>query len=307
MAEIYTVQLPDGRTIEKELPDGATDGQIRKAFAKDMHDAGVNVMRQKIQRPSNEDHWREKLGDQGEISNPDFDLGETLEGSLGDLLANALSERDARRLAKKTFNAVNDLTPIGDVVGAERGGSEFYNGLTQGDLGKMALGAGSFALSVLPGSGAVQRKGEDWLRALLGDETGAIRAYHGGFAHDGNFDLTKAGSGVGYADEPAVWFTPDFTEANRYAWSVGGGPLQGRPVSGSYYGKAVYPATIDDAGFDDFAPMDYDPEEFARIIAEARKANKPGIIFRSVREDDRLSTPADQIAVLDPSRISFGN
>jgi hypothetical protein len=140
---------------------------------------------------------------------------------------------------------------------------------------------------VLPGAAGKVGKG------MFG---GGVRAYHGGRAFEGDFDLAQAGSGLGYADEPAVWFTPDKYEANRYAWSV--------DKSGTYEGKAVYPATIDDAGFERLPPMAYDPEEFARIIAEARKAKKPGVIFRSVKEDDRLSTPVDQIAVFDPTRIN---
>lgn len=296
MAETFTVRLPNGQTITRQLPDGATDAQVRAAFRGEMKKHGLTVEQQQIQRPSNEDYWLEKLGDQGEISKPDFDLGETLEGTLGDVLAKALSERDARRLAGKTFNAVNDLTPVGDVVGAQRGGSEIYHGLTQGDLGQMALGAGSFALSVLPGNAAVQRKGEGWLRALLGDESGAIRAYHGGPAFEGDFDISKAGSGIGHPNEQAVWFTPDAEEANRYAWNVG---------EPGYGGKAVYPATIDDTDFGVVHPLRYDNEAFVRWLDDAREAGLKGVVFKSVREDARIN-PADQIAVLDPSRIQYG-
>lgn len=226
----------------------------------------------------------------------------SIQATIAKTLAKAgVSERGANRFASRAMAPLTDVTPVGNVTGAEEGIGLLGQGWNKGNLRTGALGAAILAASVLPYGGKAKKP----LKSLLSDTSGAIRAFHGGPAFEGDFDISRAGSGLGYADEPAVWFTPDFAEANRYAWSVGGGPFSGRPVSGSYYGKAVYPATIDDAGFDDIPPMDYDPEEFARIIAEARKANRPGIIFRSVREDDRLSTPADQIAVLDPSRIRF--
>jgi hypothetical protein len=222
-------------------------------------------------------------------------LGERIESGISDMLGGGSY---ARHFAGRAIAPLNDVTPVGNMTGAADAGTTFRQGITQGDVAKMALGAGAFGLSVMPMPGQVRQGAKRGLADLLRDEGGAIRAYHGGTAHSGDFNLDHAGSGLGYADEPAVWFTPDKFEANRYAWSVGGG---GGPSS--YTGKAVYPATIDDAGFDDIPSMKYEPEEFARIIAEARKANKPGIVFRSVREDDRLSSPADQIAVLDPSRI----
>lgn len=238
---------------------------------------------------------------QGSLAPQKRSISQYLEDKAGDVLRSAgVAPHNAQRIAGKAFGAFNDLTPVGNVTGAQEGYGLLKQGVTKGDVATGALGLGSLLLSILPGVNGAKKP----LKSLLHDTTGAIRAYHGGTAHHGNFNLDHAGTGLGYADEPAVWFTPDKFEANRYAWSVGGGPLnKNRPASGSYYGKAVYPATIDDAGFDDIAPMNYDPEEFARIIAEARNANKPGIIFRSVREDDRLSSPADQIAVLDPSRI----
>jgi hypothetical protein len=229
----------------------------------------------------NEAHWRRKLANQGSISKARPSLAGRLENATASVLRKAgVSDRTASRLGSKTFAAVNDFTPLGNATMAADAGQAF-------GAGHPFQGLGMSALAVLPGAAGKVGKG------MFGR---GVRAYHGGRAFEGDFDLSQAGSGLGYAEEPAVWFTPDRYEANRYAWTV--------DKSGTYEGKAVYPAVINDEGFERLPPMAYDPEEFARIIAEARKANKPGVIFRSVKEDDRLSTPVDQIAVFDPTRIN---
>lgn len=217
---------------------------------------------------------------QGSLTTYHPSLGEKLTGYLSSgLQALGVGDQEASRLGSKWFRALDDLTPVGNATMAADAGTDIKNG-------HWLRGLGLGALAVLPG---VPAKGA---RGMFGR---GIKAFHGGRAFEGEFDLARAGSGLGYADEPAAWFTPDPYEANRYAWSVGN--------SGTYNGKAVYPATIDNSGFHEIPPMSYDPEEFARILAEARKAGHPGVVFRSVKEDDRLSTPADQIAVLDPTRI----
>jgi hypothetical protein len=233
------------------------------------------------QPKGNEAYWRARLANQGGISKARPSLAGRLENAAVSTLRKAgVSDKRAARLGSKTFAAVNDFTPLGNATMAADAGQAFGGG-------HPLQGLGMSALAVLPGAAGKVGKG------MFGR---GVRAYHGGRAFEGDFDLNQAGSGLGYAEEPAVWFTPDQYEANRYAWTV--------DKSGTYEGKAVYPAVINDEGFERLPPMAYDPEEFARIIAEARKANKPGVIFRSVKEDDRLSTPVDQIAVFDPTRIN---
>lgn len=125
-----------------------------------------------------------------------------------------------------------------------------------------------------------------------------VEAYHGGRGFEGGFDLSQAGSsGIGSADQRAVWFTPDRSEAGRYAWNAA--PAQ------TYHGKAVYPAKIDTSDFVRVLPMKYDERAFSDIVAKARDEGRPGVIFEAVSEDARPGV--DQIAVLDMSVIRQGD
>ena len=165
--ETWEVRLPDGRIVRKELPSGMTDAEVRAAFADAMRSERIDTGKQDVQRPSNEDHWREFLGDQGEIQNS----ANTVRSSLGDLVAGAAGyvgadDRYARHLANRA-ESFADLTPVGDLMGLEEGASQFSQGLANGDVAMAGLGGLSALLSIggLGGETAgVRRKLSDLLR-----------------------------------------------------------------------------------------------------------------------------------------------
>lgn len=88
------------------------DQTIARAFAQQ----GVDVRA----RSDNEAYWRKKLANQGTISKPKPSVGEKLErGTVNVLGKLGMSQRNANRIGKKAFSAVNDLTPVGSVTEAD--------------------------------------------------------------------------------------------------------------------------------------------------------------------------------------------
>jgi hypothetical protein len=76
-------------------------------------------------KPTREDYWRKRLANQGAISKPERTIG----GMIADALAAGgrkagLGDRYAQHVATRATNALNDLTPVGNVTGAEEGGKQ---------------------------------------------------------------------------------------------------------------------------------------------------------------------------------------
>ena len=181
-----------------------------------------------------EQHWRARLAGQGSISKPEASIGGWLERKTAQGLGGLLGERRGAQIGGRLFSAVNDLSPVGNVTGAEAGGKMAYRGLTKGNLGAAALGALSLGLSVVPGS--VARKAQQGLggkfRQLMQNEDGAIRAWHGSPHDFDRFDMSKMGSGEGnqsygrglyFADNPGVassYVQPRGAEPNDVAPEV---------------------------------------------------------------------------------------
>jgi hypothetical protein len=168
----------------------ATIGEtLAAAFAK--YDPQRVVPNRKL---TNEDHWRAKLANQGEISKAPTTLGSL----LGDAISGAAkkvgaSDRAAQRVSKRATAFLNDATPVGNALMAEEGGKQVKRGLTRGDLKQAAIGAGVFGLSMLPFAGKAKKP----LNSLMYDEEGAIRAWHGSPHDFDKFSLDKIGTGEG--------------------------------------------------------------------------------------------------------------
>jgi hypothetical protein len=121
-------------------------------------------------------------------------LGERIESGISDMLGGGSY---ARHFAGRAIAPLNDVTPVGNMTGAADAGTTFRQGITQGDVAKMALGAGAFGLSVLPMPGQVRAKAKRGLADLMRDESGAIRAWHGSPHDFDKFSMDKIGTGEG--------------------------------------------------------------------------------------------------------------
>ncbi len=161
----------------------------------------------------NEAQWRARLANQGQLSAHKPTAGERIETGLGGVLGKVVGDQAGKRLAGRAMAPLNDLTPVGNVTGAADGATQFANGIRRGHLAQAALGAGAFALSVIPGSQGAKRVTGNVLGKLLRDEAGAIRAYHGSPYDFDKFDAAKIGTGEGnqaygrglyFADSPGV-------------------------------------------------------------------------------------------------------
>jgi len=111
MPETYTVQLPDGRTISKTLPEGLSDEQIRAVFAQE----AAMLAGSQVQRPDPQTMAVNALYGNLEAPEP------TLASGLTDGIRNALyglgvDEGYAGHFANKATNFLNDLTPVGDAI-----------------------------------------------------------------------------------------------------------------------------------------------------------------------------------------------
>lgn len=162
-------------------------------------------------------------------------LGRVIEDKTAQgLRAAGLNNHDANRWAGKLFGAFNDLTPLGNVTGADDGARMAYQGLTHGNLKTGLLGAGMFAASVLPYGGKVKRP----LRELMGDTSGAIRAWHGSPHDFDKFEWSPRTRGTGegaqaYGD--GLYFAENRDVARAYRDKLTEG--EGRWVS--YGGRRI--------------------------------------------------------------------
>lgn len=209
----YFVDLPDGGRVDFTAPVNANEEQLvilaQRAIKAKMPKA---VYR----RPQLDRQARAQARTfNGEITSTPQTIGTRIEGGVRHALSSVMEEREAARLANKTFSAFNDLTPLGNVTGAEEGGRMAYDGITRGDVGTAALGAGIFAMSVVPGS--ARRVGENLIEALIRDESGAIRAWHGSPHDFDKFSLSKIGTGEGaQAYGHGLYFAEEKAVAEQY-------------------------------------------------------------------------------------------
>ncbi|MEN3973110.1 GNAT family N-acetyltransferase [Sphingomicrobium sp. XHP0235] len=173
--EPWSVTLPDGRVISKDLPENYTKDQIREAFAADMREAGYTDLSGQL------------VLDIPAWENPEKMTAyePTIRDRLSDLLSDtfaplAASEHHANRIGDRVASFL-DWTPIGDAVGVADAGSDIREGLASGDYA-MAAGGGLAALLSMAPLGSEARAA--WrnmerprLSDLLANEDGAIRGW----------------------------------------------------------------------------------------------------------------------------------
>lgn len=184
MPETYTVQLPDGRTISKTLPDGLSDAQIRDAFAQD---AAMLQQSQVVRQGmfGGNPHARAINALYGNLEAPP----DTLASRGTDTIRNALAglgvdERYAQHVADRAFGFLNDLTPVGDAVSLDDARAAWG----RGDY----LAAGGNAL--LAALGSVPGMGD----AAAGTAKAIIAPlFHGSPHKFDKFSLDKIGTGEG--------------------------------------------------------------------------------------------------------------
>lgn len=239
-----------------------TDDDILAAFGMRRGKPAPSLGKVKLKLPQprgNEAYWRARLAGQGSIKATPKTLGSVLNAALASGLTKAgVDERHSSRLAQRATSLLNDATPVGNVIGAEEGGRQFYHGLTKGDLGQMALGAGTFGLSVIPGSAAAKKVTGNVFGKMLADEAGAIRAWHGSPHDFDRFDMSKIGTGEGaQAYGHGLYFAENKDVANQYRDNLGrsinlrgaGFDPSGKPNRAGYVAElldSVGPARIGD-------------------------------------------------------------
>lgn len=155
MPETYTVQLPDGRTISKTLPDGLSDAQIRDAFAQD---AAMLQQSQVVRQGmfGGNPHARAINALYGNLEAPP----DTLASRGTDTIRNALAglgvdERYAQHVADRAFGFLNDLTPVGDAVSLDDARAAWGRGDYLAAGGNALLAA----LGSVPGMGDAAARG----------------------------------------------------------------------------------------------------------------------------------------------------
>lgn len=150
MAETYTVQLPDGRTISKTLPEGLSDAQIRAVFARE----AAMLAGSQVQRPDPQTMAVNALYGNLEAPEP------TLASGLTDGIRNALyglgvDEGYASHFANKATNFLNDLTPVGDAISFDDARQAWGRGDYLAAGGNALLGA----VGAVPGVGDAAARG----------------------------------------------------------------------------------------------------------------------------------------------------
>jgi hypothetical protein len=180
-----------------QVPDGASDAQVRAAFAQEMRKHGIDSRQQAVKRST--------LGDvlarpQGEISEYKPTLGEMMTGAVSDKLE---SIGLGKRFSERAADLLN-YTPIGAFADAFDAGGELRKGnIVSGGL--KSLGA---ILGALPDGGAAATHGA---AALMHSIIAPL--WHGSPHKFEKFALDKIGTGEGaqayghglyFAENPAV-------------------------------------------------------------------------------------------------------
>lgn len=190
--ETYTVNVPGG-VVSRQLPAGATDAQVRGAFADAMSRVNIDSSKQAVKRPG-------LFGKQpgGLFAAPKAEpalkayspsWGEKAQQKLSDLMAGFGLERgEANRLGSRLTSFLNDWTPAGNALGVADANSQL-----------------EAQLSMLPLPGPA--------RKVVGEAIRGIRAFHGSPHDFDRFDISKIGTGEGaqayghglyFAENPAV-------------------------------------------------------------------------------------------------------
>ena len=154
--------------------------------------------------------------------------------TLTDRLQSGLSSVLGQHMGERATNFLNDLSPVGAVTGAWDAGKQFANAstgpVTWGKAGMGAAALASLGASILPyGQDArmALQAGQQPLKGmfgrLLGDESGAIRAWHGSPHDFDQFDMSKIGTGEGaQAYGHGLYFAESPDVAKNYQTTLGG-------------------------------------------------------------------------------------
>jgi hypothetical protein len=175
--ETYTATFPDGRVVSKQVPDGATDEQVRRAFQSSMKALGVNTQEQEVQRPPIP-RSVQALG----MSEPEQGYGDKARMALMRMLEGAgLDGRTASRWSQKLGDLVSAVTPAGNIEQFLDADSDFDR-----------------QLSMLPLPGPARQAIKQ-----------GIRAWHGSPHDFDRFDLSRVGKGGGQAQGHGIYLTED--------------------------------------------------------------------------------------------------
>lgn len=218
MAETFEVTI-GGQKVRRTLPAGSSEAAIRAAFRDVMRQKGIDSRQQAIidapapQAPpkqSNEQYWRQQLGNQGTISQQRPD--DSVRGSLGNLLyqvGKGLGHSNPARLRSDAQGAVDWVPGLGDVAAVGDAQRAFQGG----NYGQALQGAALAGIGMVPGVGDA---------ASAGIKKG-IRAYHGSPHDFDRFDLGKIGTGEGaQAYGHGLYFAENEDVAQNYRKTLSG-------------------------------------------------------------------------------------
>lgn len=212
-------------------------------------------------------YWRRRLAGQGNLTAPKSTIGTVIEeGVRKAAKAAGAGERSAARFARRATNFLNDATPVGNVTGADDGQRQFRRGVTKGELGTAATGLAAFLLSAAPLPGGVKKPAKKGIADLIGDNSGAVRAWHGSPHDFDKFDMAMLGTGEGnHAFGRGLYFAERPGVASSYVQPRGAEPLDVPPEVTQRLRSLL--AADDYLGFDTFGqavhavrsnPLDFD-------------------------------------------------
>lgn len=147
----YYVETPDGKKVQLDVPENASAEQIRTLAARALKQKFPEA---KYGRPALSKEASQSLlpeAARGELTADDTAISRVSGGIQGALAGLGVDERYAAHLGNRATSALNDLTPVGDLVTLSDARDAWNEGNYLGALGRGALAG----IGLIPGVGDV--------------------------------------------------------------------------------------------------------------------------------------------------------
>jgi GNAT superfamily N-acetyltransferase len=147
----YYVETPDGKKVQLDVPENASAEQIRTLAARALKQRFPET---KYARPALSPETTQSLlpeAARGELKADDSALSKVSGGIQGALAGLGVDERYAAHIGNRATSALNDLTPVGDVVTLSDARDAWNSGNYLGAIGRGALAG----IGLIPGVGDV--------------------------------------------------------------------------------------------------------------------------------------------------------
>jgi hypothetical protein len=147
----YYVETPDGKKVQLDVPENASAEQIRTLAARALKQRFPET---KYARPALSPETTQSLlpeAARGELKADDSAISRVSGGIQGALAGLGVDERYAAHIGNRATSALNDLTPVGDVVTLSDARDAWNSGNYLGAIGRGALAG----IGLIPGVGDV--------------------------------------------------------------------------------------------------------------------------------------------------------